>query len=301
VALSAARHAAVPAVLYATADLIADMDDKVYEQLCNVATLPGIVGAACAMPDAHWGYGFPIGGVAAFDPREGGVISAGGVGFDISCGVRTLLSGLTRSDVESTKEKLADALAARIPAGVGSTGALHLDDAEMENMLLGGAGWAVKRGYGTEADLERTEELGIMAGAMPEQFRRARRRNKTKWVRWVRAITIRNCSVAAIYDARAADVFGSDRRHRRQHTPRLRGLGHQTVPSSRQDGGVRRSVWHRSPDRESPAPSIGYRAAPSRRDARRHQLRARQSPDHHAPRAAGVRDDRAACQPGAPL
>ena len=89
----------VPAVIYADENLIRDMDDKVYEQAANVATLPGIVQASYAMPDAHWGYGFPIGGVAAFDPDKGGVVSAGGVGFDISCGVRTMLTGLKVSDV----------------------------------------------------------------------------------------------------------------------------------------------------------------------------------------------------------
>src|SRR5262245_62340884 len=85
----------VPAVIYATEELVRDMDQKVFEQTTNVATLPGIVKAAYAMPDAHWGYGFPIGGVAAFDPDEGGVVSAGGVGFDVSCGVRTMTTGLT--------------------------------------------------------------------------------------------------------------------------------------------------------------------------------------------------------------
>src|SRR5574341_399571 len=97
----------VPAVIYASEPLIRDMDHKVYEQAVNVATLPGIVKASYAMPDAHWGYGFPIGGVAAFDPDEGGVISAGGVGFDISCGVRTLLTGLTIEEIQAVKEKLA--------------------------------------------------------------------------------------------------------------------------------------------------------------------------------------------------
>src|SRR5213080_827892 len=93
----------VPAVMYATAPLIRDVGDKVFEQVTNVAALPGIVRASYAMPDAHWGYGFPIGGVAAFDPDRGGVLSAGGVGFDISCGVRTLCTGLKRSDLERVK------------------------------------------------------------------------------------------------------------------------------------------------------------------------------------------------------
>jgi len=89
----------VPAVLYADEALVRDMDDKVRQQISNVATLPGIVGAAYAMPDAHWGYGFPIGGVAAFDAERGGVVSAGGVGFDISCGVRTMLTDCTREEI----------------------------------------------------------------------------------------------------------------------------------------------------------------------------------------------------------
>jgi tRNA-splicing ligase RtcB len=159
----------VPGLLFADEGLLREMDEKVYEQLCNVATLPGIVGAACAMPDAHWGYGFPIGGVAAFDAREGGVISAGGVGFDISCGVRTLHTGLKRHDIEALKPSLAEHLFYAIPAGLGSTGALRLSPHEMNAMLKGGAEWAVKQGYGTAADLERIEEHGHMAGAEPDQ------------------------------------------------------------------------------------------------------------------------------------
>ncbi|MGE5216829.1 MAG: RtcB family protein [Chloroflexota bacterium] len=157
----------VPAIIFASETLMRDMDDKVYEQVTNVATLPGIVKASYAMPDAHWGYGFPIGGVAAFDPGNGGVISAGGVGFDISCGVRTLLTGLTLEELEPMKERLADALFRKIPAGVGSTGELSLNHQEMEAMLLGGARWAVQRGYGTKADLDRTEEAGCIGGAEP--------------------------------------------------------------------------------------------------------------------------------------
>lgn len=158
----------VPAIIYADAALIADMDDKVREQIVNVATLPGIVSAAYAMPDAHWGYGFPIGGVAAFAPEEGGIISAGGVGFDISCGVRLITTGLRRADIESVKETFAHELSRAIPAGLGSTGKITLDDNEMTAMLEGGAGWAVRRGWGRPEDLERIEENGTMAGAVPE-------------------------------------------------------------------------------------------------------------------------------------
>ena len=143
------------------------MDEKVLQQVRNVARLPGIVGASYAMPDAHWGYGFPIGGVAAFDPAQGGVVSAGGVGFDISCGVRTLLTGLTRRDVEPRKAALAGALYRHVPAGVGSTGRVHLSDLEMDEMLRGGARWAVAAGYGDPADLARVEEGGAMPGARP--------------------------------------------------------------------------------------------------------------------------------------
>ncbi len=158
----------VPAILFASEALLRAMDLKVYQQAVNVAKLPGIVGASYAMPDAHWGYGFPIGGVAAFDPDEGGVVSAGGVGFDISCGVRCLLTGLKRSDVLGVARELADALYAHIPAGVGSTGAITLEASEMQAMLRGGARWAVERGFGTEADLERIEERGQMPGAEPD-------------------------------------------------------------------------------------------------------------------------------------
>lgn len=159
----------VPAILFGSESLLREMDEKVYEQITNVATLPGIVEAAYTMPDAHWGYGFPIGGVAAFDAAEGGVISAGGVGFDISCGVRTLHTGLTPEDVIGNQRELADILYQQIPAGLGSTGTLHLNHSEMDAMLTGGARWAVERGYGDERDLERIEEYGTMAGADPSE------------------------------------------------------------------------------------------------------------------------------------
>jgi len=158
----------VPGVIYASEPLVRDMDHKVYEQVVNVAALPGIVKASYAMPDAHWGYGFPIGGVAAFDPEEG-VVSGGGVGFDISCGVRTLHTGLTRADILPAQHELADRLYERIPAGLGSTGSLRLSISELDAVLRGGAAWAVREGFGTEADLARTEEHGCMAGAEPGQ------------------------------------------------------------------------------------------------------------------------------------
>jgi tRNA-splicing ligase RtcB (3'-phosphate/5'-hydroxy nucleic acid ligase) len=158
----------VPAIIYADEQLIRDMDDKVAEQATNVAMLPGIVQASYVMPDAHWGYGFPIGGVAAFDAEKGGVISAGGVGFDISCGVRTMLTGLKVADVLPVQKQLAESLFQQVPAGLGSRGTITLDAAEMDAMLTGGARWAVERGWGEARDLARVEEAGTMAGAQPE-------------------------------------------------------------------------------------------------------------------------------------
>ena len=158
----------VPVVIFADEALIRDMDDKVAEQARNVAALPGIVGASYVMPDAHWGYGFPIGGVAAFDAEAGGVVSAGGVGFDISCGVRSMTTGIAAADLEHVKESLADSLARAIPAGLGSEGAITLDARQMDAMLAGGAAWAVEQGWGEEADLARIEENGRMAGARPD-------------------------------------------------------------------------------------------------------------------------------------
>ena len=158
----------VPFVVFGDDDIIKHLDEKVYEQGINVAGLPGIVKASYAMPDAHWGYGFPIGGVAAFDADKGGVISAGGVGFDISCGVRTILTGLNSDEIEPVKNKLSEVLARNIPAGVGSTGKLSLSRNEIDEMLVGGAQWAVERGFGTNNDLKRTEENGKASGARPE-------------------------------------------------------------------------------------------------------------------------------------
>jgi tRNA-splicing ligase RtcB len=161
----------VPGRVYASADLVEALDEKVRVQVANVAALPGIVRASYAMPDAHWGYGFPIGGVAAFDPREGGVVSAGGVGFDISCGVRTYTTGLRAEDLADRDRLtlLIDDLFRTVPAGVGSTGAIRLDEAKLDDMMRGGARWAVEQGWGNAADLERVEERGCVAGADPSR------------------------------------------------------------------------------------------------------------------------------------
>ncbi len=200
----------VPAVIYADENLIRDMDDKVYEQAANVATLPGIVQASYAMPDAHWGYGFPIGGVAAFDPEIGGVVSAGGVGFDISCGVRTMLTGLKVSDILPVQGALADSLYRQIPAGVGSRGPIALDESDMDAMLAGGASWAVERGWGEARDLERIEEHGRMAGAQPanvsERARERQRREMGTLGSGNHYLEVQ--VVTEIFDAKVAEIFG---------------------------------------------------------------------------------------------
>ncbi|MCU0835112.1 MAG: RtcB family protein [Chromatiaceae bacterium] len=220
----------VPAIIFADAALIRDMDDKVWEQAANVARLPGIVGASYAMPDAHWGYGFPIGGVAAFDPAEGGVISAGGVGFDISCGVRTLHTGLKREAVMPLQKALADALFYRIPAGVGSTGQIRLSAREMDQMLAGGARWAVDQGYGETADLARTEEHGCMAGADPgEVSAQAKQRQRDEmgtlgsgnhYLEVQEVKQVFDAEAARVYDLAEGDIVVSI------HCG-SRGLGHQ--------------------------------------------------------------------------
>ncbi len=164
-AIEARGKMRVPGRLFASEELVRAMDHKVYEQVTNVATLPGIQTASMAMPDAHWGYGFTVGGVAAFDPEKGGVVSAGGVGFDISCGVRCLVTSLRAEEVKAAQKALADALFRAIPAGVGSRGRIRLGASEMDRMLRGGARWAVEKGYGDRADLDRVEEGGTMRDA----------------------------------------------------------------------------------------------------------------------------------------
>jgi tRNA-splicing ligase RtcB len=200
----------VPAVIYASEDLVRAMDDKVYEQVTNVATLPGIVKASYAMPDAHWGYGFPIGGVAAFDPDEGGVVSAGGVGFDISCGVRCLHTRLTVEDILAVQQALAGLLYYKIPAGLGSTGAIRLSHTEMDAMLAGGARWAVEQGYGTVADLDRIEEHGQMKGARPDNVSEHAKKRQRDEMGTLGSGNhyLEVQKVASIYDREAAQVFG---------------------------------------------------------------------------------------------
>ncbi|MCS7067227.1 MAG: RtcB family protein [Meiothermus sp.] len=199
----------VPGILYASEALLREMDDKVLEQMANVASLPGIVQAVYAMPDAHWGYGFPIGGVAAFR-EDDGVVSAGGVGFDISCGVRTLHTGLTVEDLAPLKADLAQGLFRHVPAGVGSVGKIHLEPDELDAMLQGGAEWAVKRGYGRREDLERIEEHGRMEGARPEMVSEQAKRRQADEMGTLGSGNhyLEVQQVTEVYDPSVADAFG---------------------------------------------------------------------------------------------
>ncbi len=215
---------------FGTRALLEAMDEKVMEQITNVAKLPGLVGCAMTMPDAHWGYGFPIGGVAAFDPDQGGIISAGGVGFDISCGIRFLRTGIERKDLMPVLRKVSDSLFRDIPAGVGAGGELRFTPQELDRVLTGGARWAVGEGFGTPEELEYVEERGCMAGAVPavvSQLAKSRQRgemgtlgsgNHYLEVQWVERID----------DAEAARAFGL---HEGQVVVSIhcgsRGLGHQ--------------------------------------------------------------------------
>jgi tRNA-splicing ligase RtcB (3'-phosphate/5'-hydroxy nucleic acid ligase) len=208
--IPAAGAMRVPVIVYASADLMRDMDEKVREQAVNVAGLPGIVRACCVMPDAHWGYGFPIGGVAAFDAAQEGVVSAGGVGFDVSCGVRCLHTGLAPDDILPVRKQLADALFAGVPAGVGSRGAIRLNDAQMNEMLVGGARWAVEHGWGVAADLERIEERGQAGGARPDCVSdRARQRQREEMGTLGSGNHYLEVQeVCEIFEASIADAFG---------------------------------------------------------------------------------------------
>ncbi len=158
----------VPARVYATKPLIDAMDLAVFEQISNVACLPGIQKAAMAMPDAHWGYGFPVGGVAAFD-TETGIISPGGIGYDINCGMRLIRTDLTWDEVKPKIKPLVDALFKLVPAGVGAHSFLKLTPQQIKDVMVDGVKWCVKNGYGWPEDIERTEDEGAIKGADPDK------------------------------------------------------------------------------------------------------------------------------------
>lgn len=155
----------VPGMIYADDELIEQIqEDNALQQVANVATLPGIVGYSLAMPDIHWGYGFPVGGVAATS-AENGVVSPGGIGFDINCGVRLLATGLLHEQIRGKVDKFADELFSNLPSGVGGSGMRDLSVDEMQAVMVRGSTWAIEEGYGYAEDLEVTEEYGCLAGA----------------------------------------------------------------------------------------------------------------------------------------
>ncbi len=166
-------------MIYASERLLASIRaDQAPEQVANVAFLPGIVGRSMAMPDIHWGYGFPIGGVAAME-WDGGVVSPGGVGYDINCGVRMLRTDLDRQDVEPRMQDIVNALFSDIPSGVGSEGRIRLDEKQLRDVMRKGAKWAVENGCGWAEDIEVTEEGGQLATADPSAVsQKARKRGQ---------------------------------------------------------------------------------------------------------------------------
>ncbi|MSR31045.1 MAG: RtcB family protein [Gemmataceae bacterium] len=160
----------VDGLVFASQKLIEQSrQDQALEQVANVACLPGIVGASLAMPDIHWGYGFCIGGVCATDPREGGVISPGGVGYDINCGVRLVRTELNFPEVQPRLRQLVEELFKKIPAGVGQSGKFHFQAREMNRLLGEGPSFLTERGWATQADIDHTEAQGYMAGADPSR------------------------------------------------------------------------------------------------------------------------------------
>src|SRR3989344_500947 len=157
----------VPARIIANKELIDAMDAGVFNQITNVASLPGIQSYAYCMPDGHWGYGFPIGGVAAFDPEQGGIISPGGIGFDINCGMRLIVTNLTSADVKPHIHKLVDELYKAVPAGVGCKGFVKLTKEQFKDVMRDGAQWCVKNGYAWESDIDHIEDQGKIKQANP--------------------------------------------------------------------------------------------------------------------------------------
>jgi tRNA-splicing ligase RtcB (3'-phosphate/5'-hydroxy nucleic acid ligase) len=166
--ISAKQGMRVPARLYSSDRLIDSLDQGVFEQITNVASLPGIVGQALCMPDGHWGYGFPIGGVAAFSTTDG-VISPGGIGFDINCGMRLLRTNLTLEELQPRLPQLLDRLFKYVPAGVGGKGTVPLKKNEFEKVLLEGADWCQANGFASDSDLDSIEQRGRLSPADPAE------------------------------------------------------------------------------------------------------------------------------------
>lgn len=201
----------VDGIIYADEEMIKDIySDKAPEQIANVAFLPGIVNYSLGMPDIHWGYGFAIGGVAATDIETGGVVSPGGVGFDINCGVRLVKTNLRQNDVRPKIKDLVYGLFNEVPAGVGSKGEIRISEAEERQLLVEGAAWVVKKGYGKNEDLDYTEERGAVKGANPDAVSdRAYERGKKQSGTLGSGNHFLEIQVIdQIYDEEAAGVFG---------------------------------------------------------------------------------------------
>ncbi|UCF70892.1 MAG: RtcB family protein [candidate division WOR-3 bacterium] len=199
-------------IIYASEKMLPQItSDKAPEQVANVAFLPGIVGFAMAMPDIHWGYGFPIGGVAAFD-IEKGIISPGGVGYDINCGVRLLRTDLTDNDIKDKIKELVRAIFNNVPSGVGSTGKIRIDEREVKDVLINGAKWALKKGFGWKEDIDRIEARGALAGANPDKVsKRALQRGRPQLGTLGAGNHFLEIQVVEdIYDREAAEIMGID-------------------------------------------------------------------------------------------
>lgn len=205
-----AKGMRVPGIIYADEAMLAQIrSDEAPQQVANVAHLPGILKYSFAMPDIHWGYGFPIGGVAAMD-AECGVVSPGGVGYDINCGVRLLRSNLTRSDIQEHLPILVEQLFRNIPSGVGSTSKLKLSDRDLKEVLEQGARWAVNAGFGLDRDVEHTEQQGCIEGADSNALsKRAMDRGKPQLGTLGSGNHFLEIQeVTEIYDSEAAEAFG---------------------------------------------------------------------------------------------
>jgi len=202
----------VPARIYANDELMEHIkSERVLEQATNVACMPGIVRASYTMPDAHWGYGFPIGGVAGFDPSEGGVITPGGIGFDINCGVRLVRTDLEAERIRPRLHELVNALFDAVPTGVGSEKAIRtLSKGQLQEVMLDGAKWALRNGYATEDELLRTEAGGAMGGADPDAVSsRAHQRGGPQLGTLGSGNHFLEIDVVdEVFDERAADVLG---------------------------------------------------------------------------------------------
>jgi tRNA-splicing ligase RtcB len=236
----------VPGLVYADEAMLEVIrDEQSLEQVANVAFLPGIVERSLAMPDIHWGYGFPIGGVAATRVSDG-VISPGGVGYDINCGVRLLRTNLAEEEVKPKIKELVNALFHNVPSGLGSEGKIKVGEKEIDEVLIDGAHWAVKRGFGISEDLEATEETGRMKGAIPDKVSaRAKKRGAPQLGTLGSGNHFLEVQIVReIYDEVAAKAMGIDRIGQVLlliHTG-SRGLGHQVCDDYLRimEGAVRR-------------------------------------------------------------